>query len=84
MWSIENAEDTDVARGVIVWPSRCSANSMKYPLTNGPWIVAQMIRIRKLEREVKDLLAKEAPHAPLSARMAELKSQVTLLDLALG
>jgi hypothetical protein len=57
---------------------------MKYPLTNGPWIVAQMIRIRKLETEVKELLAKQAPNSSLRSRMAELNSQVTLLDLALS
>jgi hypothetical protein len=57
---------------------------MKHPLTNGPWIVAQMIRIRKLEREVNDLLAKKAPKDSLLSRMAELQSQVTLLDLALS
>jgi hypothetical protein len=57
---------------------------MKYPLTNGPWIVAQLIRIRNLEREVKVLLANKAPQDSLRLRMAELDSQVTLLDLALG
>jgi hypothetical protein len=57
---------------------------MKYPLTNGPWIVAQMIRIRKLEKEMKELLAKRAPKDSLRSRMAELNSQVTLLDLALS
>ena len=57
---------------------------MKYPLTNGPCIVAQMIRIRKLETEVKELLAKQAPKSSLRSRMAELNSQVTLLDLALS
>jgi hypothetical protein len=57
---------------------------MKYPLTNGPWIVAQMIRIRKLETEVKELLDKNGPKSSLRSRMAELNSQVTLLDLALS
>jgi hypothetical protein len=57
---------------------------MKYPLTNGPWIVAQMIRIRQLEKEVKELLAKRGPKASLRSRMAELDSQVTLLDLAIS
>ena len=57
---------------------------MKYPLTNGPWIVAQLIRIRKLENEVKELLAKKASQRSLRSRMAELDSQVTLLDLALS
>jgi hypothetical protein len=57
---------------------------MKYPLTNGPWIVAQLLRIRQLEGEVKELLAKKAPKDSLCSRMAELNSQVTLLDLALS
>jgi hypothetical protein len=43
-----------------------------------------MIRIRKLEKEVKELLAKRAPKDSLRSRMAELDSQVTLLDLALS
>jgi len=50
-----------------------------------PWIVAQLIRIRTLENEVKDLLAKaRTPNAWLRARVAHLKSQVALLDLALS
>ena len=50
-----------------------------------PWIVAQLIRIRTLENEVKDLLAMGGtPSAWLRSRVAHLNSQVALLDLALS
>ena len=60
-------------------------SEMNQTLINGPWIVAQLIRIRTLENEVKDLLAKaRTPNASLRSRVAHLKSQVALLDLALS
>jgi len=44
-----------------------------------------LIRIRTLENEVKALLAKaRTPNASLRSRVAYLKSQVALLDLALS
>jgi hypothetical protein len=52
---------------------------------NGPWIVAQLVRIRALEVEVRNLLAtSEAPGTSLRGRLAELKFQLTLLDLAIN
>jgi hypothetical protein len=58
---------------------------MNQPLMNAPWIVAQLLRIRTLENEVKDLLSKaRKPNASLRSRVAHLKSQVALLDLALS
>jgi hypothetical protein len=58
---------------------------MNQALMNGPWIVAQLMRIRTLESEVKDLLAIGGkPNASLRSRVAQLNSQVALLDLALG
>jgi hypothetical protein len=60
-------------------------DDMNQALVNGPWIVAQLIRIRALEREVKDLLAiGGTPGASLRNRVAQLNSQVALLDLALS
>jgi hypothetical protein len=53
--------------------------------TSDPWIVAQVIRVRSLEREVKDLLASGGGPIPaLRARMSELKTQLALLDLAVN
>jgi hypothetical protein len=58
---------------------------MNQALLNGPWIVAQLIRIRTLESEVKDLLAiGGTPGASLRTRFAQLNSQLALLDLALS
>ena len=58
---------------------------MNQVLINGPWIVAQVIRIRTLENEVKDLLAiGGTPSAPLRTRIAQLNAQLALLDLALS
>ena len=58
---------------------------MTHASTNGPWIVAQLIRIRTLENEIKDLFSIEmAPKATIQSRVDELKSQVALLDLALN
>ncbi len=52
---------------------------------DSPWIVAQLLRVRNLEKEVKRSLASgKAPLASLRSRMAELKVQLDLLDLALG
>jgi hypothetical protein len=60
-------------------------DEMNQALVNGPWIVAQLIRIRALEREVRDLLAiGGTPGASLRNRVAQLNSQVALLDLALS
>jgi hypothetical protein len=53
-------------------------------MANGPWIVAQMVRVRKLEADIKNLLVvRKTPAAELSGRMAELKFQLTLLELAI-
>jgi hypothetical protein len=57
---------------------------MNHTLANGPWIVAQILRIRNLEAEVKNLLDNGAEVTPVRARVAELKSQLELLDLALN
>ena len=58
---------------------------MNQALMNGPWIVAQLIRIRRLEKEVKDLLSTaRTPSASLRTRVAQLNSQLALLDLALS
>jgi len=52
---------------------------------NGPWIVAQMLRIRKLEADVKSLLSlKKAPATVLNGRMAELNFELTLLELLIN
>jgi hypothetical protein len=57
---------------------------MNHAQANGPWIMAQLIRIRTMEKEVKDLLANsEPPRAAVRSRIAELNSQLALLDLAL-
>ena len=50
---------------------------------NGPWIVAQLVRIRTLEAEVRKQLAATKPSgAVIRRRVAELNRQLTLLDLA--
>ena len=52
--------------------------------TNAPWIVAQMLRVRKLEADVKSLLSlKKAPATVLQGRMDELNFQLTLLELSI-
>jgi hypothetical protein len=52
---------------------------------NGPWIVAQLVRIWTLEAEVRTLLATSKPSgAVLRGRVAELNWQLTLLDLAIN
>jgi hypothetical protein len=52
---------------------------------NGPWIVAQLVRIRALETEVRKLLATSKPSGTvLRRRVAELNRQVNLLDLAIN
>ena len=52
-------------------------------LANGPWIAAQVVRVRTLEKEVDHLLSSGAPQGFLRTRVAELNSQLALLDLAL-
>ncbi len=53
-------------------------------VANGPWIVAQMLRVRKLEADVKSLLSlKKAPAAVLKGRMDELNFELTLLELSI-
>ena len=54
-------------------------------VANGPWIMAQIVRIRNLETEVRNLLASRRPSASvLNIRMEELKVQLALLDLSIG
>ena len=54
-------------------------------VANGPWIVAQMLRVRKLEADVKSLLSlKKAPAAMLKGRMDELNFELTLLELSVN
>ena len=54
-------------------------------VANGPWIVAQMLRVRKLEADVKSLLSlRKAPAALLNGRMAELNFELTLLELSIN
>jgi len=52
-------------------------------MANGPWIAAQVVRVRTLEKEVDHLLSSGAPRGFLCTRVAELNSQLALLDLAL-
>jgi len=53
-------------------------------LVNGPWILAQLVRVRRLEAEVKQLVAISKPSgAVLTKRVAELNRQLALLDLAI-
>jgi hypothetical protein len=54
-------------------------------VVNGPWIVAQLVRVRTLEAEVRTLLATGQPsRSVLRGRVLELNRQLTLLDLAIG
>lgn len=54
-------------------------------VANGPWIVAQMLRVRKLEADVKSLLSlKKAPARLLKGRMDELNFELTLLELSIN
>jgi hypothetical protein len=58
---------------------------MNTTVVSGPWIVAQIVRIRELETEVRKLLATSKPSRPvLRGRVAELNRQLTLLDLAIN
>jgi hypothetical protein len=58
---------------------------MNETVVNGPWIMAQIVRIRTLEDEVRNLLATSKPsRSALSVRMEELKVQLALLDLSIG
>ena len=52
-------------------------------IANGPWIAAQVVRVRTLEKEVDHLLSSGATQTFLRTRVAELNSQLALLDLAL-
>ena len=52
-------------------------------MANGPWIAAQVFRVRTLEKEVDHLLNSGATQTFLRTRVAELNSQLALLDLAL-
>ena len=52
-------------------------------MANGPWIAAQVVRVRTLEKEVAHLLSNGASQAFVRTRVAELNSQLALLDLAL-
>jgi hypothetical protein len=54
-------------------------------VANGPWIVAQVLRVRKLEADVKSLLSlSKAPASVLNGRMAELNYELTLLELSIN
>jgi hypothetical protein len=53
-------------------------------VANGPWIVAQLVRIRTLEAEVRKLLITSKSSAVLQGRVMELNRQLTLLDLAIN
>jgi len=54
-------------------------------VANGPWIVAQLARVRALEAEVKTLLAASQPSGiVLRGRVLELNRQLNLLDLAIN
>ena len=58
---------------------------MNDAVANGPWIVAQMLRVRKLEADVKNLLSlKKAPATLLKGRMDELNFELTLLELSIN
>ena len=52
-------------------------------VVSGPWIAAQVVRVRTLEKEVAHLLSNGASQAFVRTRVAELNSQLALLDLAL-
>lgn len=54
-------------------------------IDNAPWILARLLCIRKLEAEVRRLLATgNPPRGALRRRMAELNAEVTLLDLVIN
>jgi hypothetical protein len=54
-------------------------------VVNDPWIVAQLVRIRALETEVRKLLATSKPSgAVLRGGVAELNRQLTLLELTIN
>ena len=54
-------------------------------VVDGPWLVAQLVRVRTLEAEVKALLTTSQPsRAVLRGRVMELNRQLTLLDLAIN
>jgi hypothetical protein len=58
---------------------------MNEAIMNRVWIVTQVLRIRRLEAEVKRILATEkTPVADLARRVAELKFQLDLLDSAIN
>ncbi len=58
---------------------------MNDTVIDGPWLVAQLVRVRTLEAEVKTLLAASQPSgAILRGRVQELNRQLTLLDLAIN
>jgi len=58
---------------------------MNENVANGPWIIAQIVRIRALEGEVRSLLASSKPSGSvLSIKLEELKAQLALLDLSLN
>ena len=53
-------------------------------VVKGPWIAAQIVRVRTLEAEVRELLATNKPlGGVLRERVKELDRQLTLLDLAI-
>jgi hypothetical protein len=52
---------------------------------NQVWILTQIARVRTLEAEVKRILATEkTPGVALVQRVAELKFQLNLLDIAVN
>jgi hypothetical protein len=54
-------------------------------VASAPWIVTQMLRVRRLEADVKSLLAaSKAPAAEIKGRMAELNFELTLLELSIN
>jgi len=58
---------------------------MNDTVIDGPWLVAQLVRVRTLEAEVRTLLAASQPSgALLRGRVQELNRQLTLLDLAIN
>jgi hypothetical protein len=58
---------------------------MNDTVIDGPWLVAQLVRVRTLEAEVRKLLATGQPSgALLRGRVQELNRQLTLLDLAIN
>ena len=58
---------------------------MKENVVDEPWLVAQLVRVRTLEAEVKTLLNTSQPsRAVLRGRVMELNRQLTLLDLAIN